>query len=415
MSALWYPYACPNTEPSLKLVRGDGVYVVDSQGREYINGAGGLWNITLGLNNRELASRMTAQLELMAYGTLFNSSHPPAQQLAERLVELSNGLMEKVYLSTTGSSAVEVAIRAAKLSQRARGNDEKKEVISFDKSYHGCSLMNLSASGLKHADLMRWEDILPGFHLIPSPDEEGRSLDALSTLLEARREHIACLVMEPILGSAGLLVPSKQYCEQLGNLCKEHEVLLIADEVATGGGRCGAMFASGLLGLEPDIITLSKALNSGYYPLGATLFKRHVVEPIEKAGAPLLYGSTQDGNPVACAAALATLDYLESHDLYNRAVSLGGMIRRELEGLLGSSAVKEIRGLGIMLGIELAHQNGTPFTLKEVIAVRAQCQEEGLLVYHYDSGLSLFPPMTLSDEEAENLLDILKSVLCRVL
>ncbi|MCP4985620.1 MAG: aspartate aminotransferase family protein [Colwellia sp.] len=416
MTPLWHPYATPCMTPTLEIIKGEGIYAYDIDGREYINGSGGLWNITLGVNNKEIISRMEHQLNKLSYGTLFTAAHTPAKDLAKRLVDLTNGEMEKVYLSTTGSSAVEVALRVAKLHQRTKRNFDKKEIVSFDRAYHGSSWMNLSASGIKRSDMIEWDDLLPGFHHIPSPLDEKASLTAFEELLNEKGSKIAAFIMEPILGSGGIIKPSTEYCKQINTLCEMHDVLLICDEVATGGGRCGGMFASKILGLNPDIITLSKALNSGYYPLGATLFKKSVVTPIESAQAPFMYGSTQDGNPVACAAALATLDYVATHNLYERSIELGERIRSHLNNILETSVVSEIRGMGIMLGVQLAHKSPfhRVFTSQEAYEVRMKCQEEGLLLYHFDSGLSLFPPMTMTDDECDDMLDILTTVLSSI-
>lgn len=416
MNALWRPYSVPGVGASLKFVRGDGSYIYDSDGRAFLNAAGGLWNVSLGLNNPRIVERMQQQLQNMVYAPLFDNTHSPAEALAAKLVELSEGRMHCVYLSTTGTSAVEVALRVARTYQRAKRAPAKRRVLSFDRSYHGCSWMNLSAGGVMRADMERWDERLPDFELIPSPDDEARSLEALKDILTAEGDRIACLLMEPILGSGGIIVPSREYCRAVTALCREHDVLLIADEVATGGGRCGALFASTLLDLEPDVITLSKGLNSGYFPVGATLFRGAVIEPIRQAGIPLQYGSTQDGSPLGCAATLATLSQVFDDDLPARATELGERIRADFRAMIGDSVVSDVRGLGLMIGIELshAHPERRLFSEAEVVRVRQRCQNEGVLVYHFESGISLFPPLTLSDQEAADLVDILREVFLEI-
>jgi adenosylmethionine-8-amino-7-oxononanoate aminotransferase len=413
MNALWKPYSAPGTTASLRLVRGEGSYVYDSAGRSFLNATSGLWNVALGHGNPRLVQRMQQQLQEMAYAPLFDGTHAPAEALAAKLVALSGGAMRHVYLSTTGSSAVEVALRVARLHHRVRHAPDRRRILSFDRAYHGCSWMNLSASGIVRGDMERWDALLPDFQHIPSPVDEALSLAALEDVLARDAAHVACLIMEPILGSGGIIVPSTDYCRAVTALCRRHGVLLVADEVATGGGRCGAMFASTLLGLEPDVITLSKGLNSGYFPLGATLFAAHVVDPICDAGAPLQYGSTQDGSPLGCAATLATLEQVIEDGLAERAATLGAWLRDELRPLVGHTPVSDVRGLGLMIGIELRHAQPTPrpYTDLEAFKVRQRCQDEGLLVYHFESGLSLFPPLTLSDQEAADLVDILRDVL----
>jgi adenosylmethionine-8-amino-7-oxononanoate aminotransferase len=412
MTSLWRPYSVPGTPSTLRLTRGTGAYVSDEGGREYLNASGGLWNLTLGLGHEQVVQRIEAQLRDLAYGPLFEATHSPAELLASRLVAASDGRMESAYLSTSGTAAMEVAMRVARLHHRAAGRPDKRRILAFDRSYHGCSAFTLSASGIVARDLAGWEEILPDFQLVPSPADEPRSLEALRHLLATEGDSIACLVLEPVLGSGGIIVPSRSYCEELNRLCRLHDVLLVADEVATGGGRCGAMFASQLLGLEPDIVALSKGLAAGYLPIGATLFARRVCEPLQKRGVPLQFGSTQDGNPVACAAALAALDIFAGENLFERASELGQQIRSRLALLVESGAVRQIRGLGLMIGLELPGRLSPlqACTEAEAAQVRSRCQEEGLLVYHFDGGISLFPPLTITDDEIEDMLGMLQSV-----
>ena len=413
MTPLWRPYSIPGTAASLRLVRGSGAYVSDASGRQYLNATGGLWNLSLGLGHERIIRRVESQLRELSYGSLFESSHSPAEQLAARLVEKSAGAMAVAYLSTSGTAAMEVAMRVARLHHRAAGRHAKRTILGFDRAYHGCSAMTLSASGIVAAEMAGWEEALPDFQLLPSPKDEQSSLQALADLLAAKSGSIACLVMEPILGSGGVIVPSREYCVELNRLCREHDVLLVADEVATGGGRCGAMFASSLLGLEPDILALSKGLGAGYLPIGATLFTGKVCEPLRKAGVPLQFGSTQDGNPAACAAALEALDIFEEQDLFGRARLLGDRIRQGLAPLLASGAIRQVRGLGLMIGLELADTDSPDSACSESAAaqMRARCLQEGVLVYHFDGGISLFPPLTITDEEADDLVEMLSFVL----
>jgi adenosylmethionine-8-amino-7-oxononanoate aminotransferase len=412
MSHLWRPFSLPGAAMPFRLARGDGVTVTDAGGREYLDAAGGLWNLALGLNHGALVDAMHRQLQSLSFASLFDATHSPAERLCDKLVELSGGAMQTVYLSTTGSSAVDVALRVARLHHRTGGRPDKQRILHFDSGYHGSAGLGLHASGILAAELARWEERPPGFQALPSPRDEDASMRALAAALEQDAERIACLIMEPVLGSAGVIVPSRAYCEAVSRLCARHDVLLVADEVATGGGRCGAMFASTLLGLAPDIVTLSKGINSGYFPLGATLFSARVMAPIVRAGAPLQYGSTQDGNPVGCIAALVTLNTVQELGLCERATALGEACRARLRGNGTDGVVREVRGLGMMTAIELAHLDAarTPFSAAESAVVRRQCMDAGLLTYHFDSGISLFPALTLRDDEAATMTDILDEV-----
>jgi adenosylmethionine-8-amino-7-oxononanoate aminotransferase len=414
VSNLWRPFSVPGVPTLFKTIKGSGACVTDQDGREYLDAAGGLWNVSLGLNNARLIEQMVTQMQNLTFASLFHSSNSPAERLSEKLIALSDGAMQYVYLSTTGSSAVEVALKVARLYYWAKGNSRKKRILSFDSAYHGCSGMGISASGILAAAVTAYEDLLPGFQTIPSPRDEHFSLQTLVAILESEADQVACLIMEPILGSAGVILPSKSYCQEVSRLCAQYDVLLVADEVATGGGRCGSMFASTLLDLSPDIIALSKGINSGYFPLGATLFSSRVVEPINRKNVALQFGSTQDGNPVGCASALATLNFISEHDLERRADELGASIRANLAGNADCPVIKEVRGLGLMIGIELAHLDAgrTAFSAAESAQVRHQCQDAGLLTYHFDSGISLFPALTITDDEAGCMVDILHEIFC---
>jgi adenosylmethionine-8-amino-7-oxononanoate aminotransferase len=407
---LWRPFSIPGSPVAFELVRGEASSVSDREGRAYLDAAGGLWNVALGLNHAGLLAQMERQLHELAYASLFDASHVAAERLCERLLGLTAGRMQTVYLSTTGSTAVEVALRAARLHFRARGLSHKRGIMSFDRAYHGSSGLGIRASGILADDLDPVEACEPGFALMPSPTDEDASLKAIANHLEQAAASTAAFILEPVLGSAGVIVPSPAYGAALSALCRRHDVLLIADEVATGIGRCGAMLASDLLELQPDILALSKGLNSGYYPMGATLFAERVVQPIARAGLALQYGSTQDGNPVGCAAALATLDVVEEQQLCRRANRLGAFIRTRLHQA-ALPVIREVRGLGLMIAIELAHPGGAPFSPQESAAVRRRCQDEGLLTYHFDHGLSLFPALTMSDADAEAMIEILHDVL----
>jgi adenosylmethionine-8-amino-7-oxononanoate aminotransferase len=353
-------------------------------------------------------------LSVCAYASLFDEgTHAPAEVLAQRLAQLLGGEGRQVYLSTTGSSAVEAAVWIARAHFKASRRPAKTRILSFDKSYHGGSSLSISASGSMREVLSRWGELAPGFDLVPSPVDEAASLEAIEKVLTARGHEIAGFLIEPVLASAGVIVPSADYYRALTDLCRRHEVLVLADEVATGLGRCGAMLVSSLLGLEPDIVTLSKGLSAGYFPIAATVVTAAVMAPLETAGFLLLFGSTQDGNPVGCTLALATLDYVLSNNLCARAADVGHSLRTALAASCGGHVVKEIRGIGLMTGLELAHSDAarTAFDSKEVAAVRELLKQRRLLVCMFETGISLFPALTITAEEVNEIVRSLGAVL----
>jgi adenosylmethionine-8-amino-7-oxononanoate aminotransferase len=410
---LLHPYQVPGRSPALRVARGQGSLVYDDSGREYIDAAAGLWNLGLGLGNRDILQAMQEQGEALAYYGLFDATHGPAERLAALLVRLTDERMGHVYFSTTGTSAIEVALRTARTYQRAAGRPGKVRILSYDEGYHGCSWMNLSSSGSMHAEMNGWEDPLPDFRTIAYPADEERSLAELRQAVAEEGDRIAALLIEPILGTGGIIVPSPGYFEELAAICRQNDILIVSDEVATGCGRTGAMFASYQLGLEPDLIAVSKGLAAGYFPIGATLIRGAIVDTMRKAGAPILFGSTQDGNPIGCAAAFAALNQILRENLHGRAAEIGERIQEGLRPLLGASVLSEVRGRGLMIGLELTHlgEGGRHFSEEESARVRALCADSGLLVYHHRSGLSLYPALTISEEEVDDMIDILTSVI----
>jgi adenosylmethionine-8-amino-7-oxononanoate aminotransferase len=417
LTTLLKPYTAPGRSHGLKIIGGDGCYVTDSSGRRYLDAAGGLWNLTLGLGNKVLVETIATQAKALAYAQLFDATHAPAERLADALVTQYGGGMSYAYLSTTGSSAVEIALTAAKLHHRVKGDPTRRRIVTLDRGYHGSSSMARAASGALEQELSIWGLHQPEFLRIPSCVDEAGSLKALSELVADKDHGICALLMEPILGTGGIYVPTKAYCKSVSDLCEQHGVLLIADEVATGGGRCGRFFASQELGLRPAAVALSKGLTSGYLPLAATLFSEEMMRPMVETGTTLPFGSTQDGNPIACATALATLEIVTQPEMVQRIEQVGETLRTGLQELIGSGVVSEVRGMGLMVGVELKHigNNRQLFTETEAAAVKHQCREEGLLVYHFDGGLSLFPSLMISDDEIADLIEMLSSVLAEQL
>lgn len=414
MDKLWRPFSAPGAPVSLRLRASAGLVVTDDRNIEYLDCASGLWNMALGGAHQAVTGAIARTLSQLGYATLFDGSHGYAEQLAQVLLDKCALPGGAVYLSTTGSSAVETALRLASVYQERAGRPGKRAVVSFDDSYHGGSWLAALAGGLLQPELATSEQLAPGlFRRIPGPRDEAASLAALAALLAVDGAAVGALIVEPVLGSAGVIVPSQAYWEQVQQLCRQHDIVLVADEVATGAGRCGTFLASQALGLRPDIVTLSKGLNAGYLPLGATVLAAPLAAVFRGAVPAVAMGSTQDGNPLGCSAALATQQFIDQHDVLAGVLRKGRAMRAALADR-DYSCVAEVRGLGLMIGIELRHLDGQRFTLAEAQQVRAELKENGLLVYHFDGGISLFPALTISDHEIDDMLDLMDTVLCRL-
>jgi putrescine---pyruvate transaminase len=362
----------------LRIVRGDGCYLYDDQGNELVDGSSGLWNVAVGHNRREVKQAIAKQLDELEYSTLFGGaiSHPRAEELAQRLIEmLAPEGMRRVFFSQGGSDAVETAMKLARQYWKIEKQPERSKFIALRMAYHGTHFGSAAVNGFT-AFRRNYEPMLPGvFHVEPpwlyrnpfteDPDELGK---LCATLLEREivfqgPDTVAAFIAEPIQGAGGVIVPPANYWPLVREVCDRHGVLLIADEVVTGFGRTGALFGSRLWGVKPDIMCFAKGLSSGYAPLGATA----VNERIERAfhtnsdftGA-IMHGYTNSGHPVACAAALATLEIVEREQLTANAATQGDYLLSALRPFVERFAtVGDVRGKGLLVALDLVADKST--------------------------------------------------------
>ncbi|MFE9245567.1 aspartate aminotransferase family protein [Nocardiopsis sp. NPDC006938] len=416
-SPLWLPMTSMSMfeRGGTTLVAGDGVRVRDEAGNSYLSATSGLWNVTCGWNHPRIVDAVTEQLRRLSYGTLFRYGHDTARDLAARLLEITPGDFGRVYFSSSGSSANEAAVKVLRRYRSLIGQPERRLVVSFDShSWHGTGIgaMALTGEDLDQdaygAD-RRWNRLLP----FPDPfaaerglgPDERTCLRALAELEHTEGERVAAVIVEPILCSGGVLMPPPGFLEEVAAATARMGAHLIVDEVATGFGRTGLMFASEHTGLRPDVLTLSKGINSGYLPLAATLFPAEVYEAYEAAGTYLTHGETQSGNPAACAAALATLEVMEEEALVKRSASAGSRLRGHLDALLELDIVGEVRGEGLALAVELVRDpvSRAPFSPMEMAMISHLCQRNGLLVHLSRRCLLLFPPLVVTDDDVDEI------------
>ena len=413
---LWHPMTDMRMylEDPVTIVRGDGVMVYDEDGRDYLSATSGLWNVACGFGRREIIDAVTDQLERLPYGTLFRFGNEPALRFSRRLVDLLPGDLSRVFLSSSGAAAVDTALKLARRWHRLEGRPGKRLVACLADGYHGTSIGAMSVTG-EELEQAEYGVDRSDVRVLPTPlPGDADAVAPLRRLLSEEGDAIAALIFEPILGSAGVVELSEAFLREAPALCREHDVLLIVDEVATGFGRTGRMFASEWFGLEPDLMTLSKGINSGYLPLGATAVSERVREAFASRGAVFAHGETQAGNPLSCAAALATLDVIESDGLVARSERIGALLRTGLDGLLEHPHVGEIRGRGLMLGIGLVAAPGRPVAFDTVLATLRHCARAGLLVHPAPHGVSLFAPLVLDEAGVERIVATLHEVLGRL-
>jgi len=402
------------------LVEGKGCKVKDNHGKEYIDASGGLWNTHCGLGNAEISRAISDQLAKLSYGTLFAwRGNKPALDLARELAALAPGPLEWVYLTGSGSESVELAVKIARLYYRLRGKDKQGDIVYLDESYHGTFFGSMSVSGL--ARQTEVGPLLPGVSSISTPNIERCPQDMLYTdfALSCAREledkaiegGVAAFIVEPIIASAGVVIPPVEYFRRVQEICRQFDILLILDEVATGFGRTGRWFAAEHYDLHPDILLVSKGLTSGYLPLGAVLFSEGIGSLFMKHGAGLCHGSTNNGHPVCCAAALETIRVIRRDRLVERSAEMGHYFRMRLEELTSLPTVSGVRSMGLMLGLVLTQDDGSPATLRQRFHVFRSLQEEGILAYLAGNSLVFCPAFVIAREE----IDIIVQRLLRVL
>jgi len=437
---LWNPFTnmsefliLKNYGPSI-ITRGEGQYVFDAKGRRYINGLSSLWNVAVGFGRQEIIDAITEQLNVLPYASCFRQSHPKAIELAARLIEITDDHYQQVFLGTNGSEAVEAAIKMARQFHKQSPNplDQSRYIIiSLNGSYHGVSYGAISTSGLPE-DLEKFGPLVPGFIQIKPPycyrcpydktlypDCGLECAEELARAIENQgASNVAAFILEPIMGVSGIITPSKEYYLRIGTICKTYGVLLIADEVTTGFGRTGGLFATQSWVHRPDILCLGKAISNGYLPLSATLATQDIFERFLEKGNQFNHGSTASGHPVCSAAGLATIEILIKEKIAQNAETMGKYLVSKLNSLKANNEIiGEIRGQGLMIGIELVKDKSskTPLTLQEMGEVVLDLSDKGLLVYFNNGSnvIGLFPALTIDEDLVDEIVSILSVALSR--
>ena len=405
--------------PSLLLVRGKGSSYFDADGREYLDALGGIQLCEIGHGRAELADVAAAQMAELEYAPMFwNFGNERAAELAHRLVELAPDGIDEVFFTNGGSESCESAIKMARLYHHHRGEPERTFILSLSHSYHGMTYGALSASGL--SGLKAGVGELPGgfYHLTTPYPYHGQSFEGClreleETVARLGAERIAAFIGEPVLTVGGVIVPPPDYWRAVTAVCREHGILLIADEVVTAFGRLGEWFASPSWGMTPDLIATAKGLTSGYLPLGAVLTTREVGETLRNAESGFMHGYTYCGHPVACAVALKNLEIIEREDLRANAARVGARLLDGLQSLLELPVVGDVRGAGLLASVELVadKETRTPIELRrQEIADRIR-DEQRVIVRSIYQNVILAPCLILTEQEADRIVDALREVL----
>jgi len=414
----------------LVLERGEGCEVITRDGRRLLDGMAGLWTVNLGHGRADLADAAARQMRKLPYAATFGGvSSPPAIELAERIVELAPAGLSGVFFASGGSEANETAIKLARRHWVRAGRAEKSIVLAHDRGYHGLTGVATAATRLTPYHV-EFGIEAPDIHEVPAPYPyrcaagvpcEPRTCpvcggEALERTVEALgQDRVAAVIVEPVFGSGGVIVPPPGYLRRLREICDRLELLLIVDEVITGFGRTGSWFACEHEGVTPDLLTFAKGVTSGYVPLGGVVVSDALWEELrdpERAPGVLMHGFTHSGHPVACAVGLATIEAIEREQLLARVREASRTLAGLVAPLRDHPEVGEVRQAGLMVGVELVIDRGSrqrwPVEAKRGRRVAAEARRRGLLTRCLlDDILSLAPPFTASEEELERTARIL--------
>ena len=427
LESLWHPmlqHRGMAAAPPRQIASGSGVFLTDVDGRQLLDGVSGLWCVNVGYGREELADVAREQMARLPYLPL-TFTHAPAAELAGKLIEML-GYAGKVYFTNSGSEANEAAFKIARQYHGQTGSPGRYKIIARYRGYHGNTLGALSATGQAERKI-GYEPLVPGFLHIDAPDSYRNTHDCAAQLEQAIEregaETVAAFIMEPIVAGGGVLIPPDDYLPRVREICDRYGVLLILDEVVTGLGRTGGSFALKRAGVEPDLLTLGKGIASGYQPLAATVAKQHVFEAFEGAPDELRHCrhiNTYGGHPVATAVALKNIEILEREGLFERATKTGDALLARLRRLEGHPNVGEVRGRGLLLGIELVEskESRVPLSAADTGAVVARCMGEGVIVGKttnttpgFSNVVILAPPLVLAENEADQLASALETAI----
>ncbi|WP_318013803.1 omega-aminotransferase AptA [Roseateles oligotrophus] len=430
LDAYWMPFTANRQfkQAPRMLTGADGMYFTDDKGRRVLDGIAGLWCVNAGHNRPRIVEAIQKQAAELDFAPPFQMAHPKAFELAERLVELTPAGLNKAFFTNSGSEAVETALKMAIAYHRVRGEGARTRLIGRERGYHGVNFGGISVGGMVGNRKM-FGSMLAGVDHIKHTHDPARNafsvgqpahgaefandLENLIALHDA--STIAAVIVEPIAGSTGVLIPPQGYLQRLREICDKHGILLIFDEVITGFGRTGNPFAAQTFGVTPDLMTVAKGLTNGCVPMGAVFAKQFIHDAFMQGPEHLIeffHGYTYSAHPLACAAALGTLDTYAEDGLLTRATEMQGYFAEALHSLKGEPNVIDIRNLGLVGGCELAPLPGEPG--KRGFSVFLDCWEKGVLVRTTGDTVALSPPLIIERSHIDHIIDTLRSALKRV-
>ncbi|WP_428544889.1 aspartate aminotransferase family protein [Profundibacter sp.] len=427
LSAFWMPFTANRQfkkNPRM-FVSADGMYYKTANGRDVLDGTAGLWCVNAGHNRPLITEAIQKQAAELDYAPAFQMGHPKAFELATAIRDMAPEPFEHVFFTNSGSESVETALKIAIAYHRVRGEGTRTRLIGRERGYHGVNFGGISVGGIVNnrkyfGSLLTGVDHLPHTHLPDQnaytrgqPEHGAYLADELENIVALHGgDNIAAVIVEPMAGSTGVLMPPKGYLEKLREICTKHGILLIFDEVITGFGRLGSSFAAEHFGVMPDLITTAKGLTNGVIPMGAVLATSAIHDAFmlgPEEAIELFHGYTYSGNPIASAAGLATLQTYREDGLFENAAGLAGYWEDALHSLKGLPHVIDIRNMGLIGAIELEGIEGAP--TKRAFNAFLQAYDKGLLIRTTGDIIALSPPLMINKAQIDELFGILSGVL----
>lgn len=421
LDAQWMPFTANRAfkhAPRL-LTRAKGMYYTDVDGRQILDGTSGLWCVNAGHCREPIAEAIANQAREMDYAPAFNMGHPLAFELADKLAQIMPGGLDRIFFTGSGSESVDTALKIALAYHRANGAPNRVRFVGREKGYHGVGFGGISVGGLENNKKAFASQLLPHVSHIRHTHDIARNAfskgmpqhgaefadDLERVVTEHGAETIAAVIVEPMSGSAGVYVPPAGYLQRLRDICTEHGILLIFDEVITGFGRTGGAFAADVVGVTPDMLTMAKGLTNGAVPMGAVAVGRSIHDTVVNSapnGIELFHGYTYSGHPLACAAGLATLNLYKSEGLFERAAEIAPYWESAVHSLRDIPGVIDIRNIGLVAGIELESRTGT-------VGARAfeaflKCFEHGVLVRVTGDVVAMSPPLIVEKQQIDEMV-----------
>ena len=426
MSSFWMPFTNNRdykTNPRL-LVSAEGMYYKDVDGNSVLDGTAGLWCVPCGHAQPKITAAIREMAGQLDFAPTFQMGHPAAFDLAEKLMDYTGHRFGHVFYTNSGSEAVDTALKMALAYHRARGEAGRTRLIGRERGYHGVGFGGISVGGIG-GNRRTFGPLLPGVDHLPhthnleknaysrgEPEYGAHLADDLERIIALHDvSTIAAVIVEPVAGSTGVLIPPKGYLKRLRELCTKHGILLIFDEVITGFGRLGTPFAFDYFDVEPDMVTVAKGLTNAAVPMGAVFTKKHIHDTFMDgpAGIELFHGYTYSGHPLACAAALATLDVFKDQDILAHAQGISEYWADAVHSLKGLPHVIDIRTIGLIAGIELQPIEGKPGA--RAFAAFKQAFADGVLIRTTGDIIALSPPLVLEKKHIDELFGKLATVL----